>query len=44
MVLKKDEGGILELLGEWVFCQCYVGCFFVVVEGIIEKPSKSRQS
>lgn len=35
---------ILDLLGEWMFGQCYVGSFFVIPQGSVEKLAKTGRS
>jgi len=46
----KDSGNgldgvtIVDLLGKWMFSQCYTGRFFIVLQGRLEKLSKTRRS
>jgi hypothetical protein len=39
-----DGATILELLGEWVFGQCYASLFLVVLQGSLKEHSKMRRS
>lgn len=48
LILENSGNGLdgvttLELLGEWVFRQCYASLFFVILQDNLEKVSKARR-